>query len=200
MIRKILLLSLILVLTACAANNRSNEGNRKEVIPQGVSVQDSHINMKDNQNISDNEKAKHLSNLAANMPNVNQSSAVVIGDLAVVGIDVDGDVDRTKVGSIKNSVVEGLRHDPHGAGAIVIADPDITDRLNQMQQDISAGQPIQGIMNELSAIVGRVMPDIPLPEQGKNPQTGTENQKNELNDSQEKQLEKEQEDQSNQHK
>jgi len=70
------------------------------------------------------EVSKHLANLAANVPNVNNATAVALGKFAVVGIDVDKDLDRSKVGSIKYSVAEALKKDPYGANAVVVADPD----------------------------------------------------------------------------
>lgn len=187
--------------TACSTNNQNeSQGNQTDILPQGVSVRDSHIEMRNDRNLSDQEKAQYLADLVAGIADVEGSSVIVIGDLAVVGIDVDGNTDRSKVGSIKNAVTESLRHDPHGANAVVIADPDITERLNEINQDIADGKPIQGIMNELSDIVGRVMPGLPVQEQGKNPEKGTEKQKNELNNQDSRQLERQQQEQSNHHK
>lgn len=55
------------------------------------------------------EISNHLANLAAEVPNVNNATAVALGKFAVVGIDVDKDLDRSKVGSIKYSVAEALK-------------------------------------------------------------------------------------------
>src|SRR5690606_39479185 len=116
-------------------------------MPKGVSVRDSHLNT-DTTKASDEERAQHLANLAASVPNVNDATAVVLGNIAVVGIDIDGNVERSQVGTIKYSVAESLKHDPHGAGAVVVADPDINARLKEISEDIKNGKPIQGLMNE----------------------------------------------------
>lgn len=107
------------------------------------------------------EVSKHLANLAANVPNVNNATAVALGKFAVVGIDVDKDLDRSKVGSIKYSVAEALKKDPYGANAVVVADPDFLARIDEIRNDIQDGKPVQGVLNELSDIVGRLMPEVP---------------------------------------
>ena len=113
------------------------------------------------ENMAEEQIAEHLVELATSIPDVKNATAVVAGNYAVVGIDVDKDLDRTRVGSIKYSVAESLKHDPYGANAVVVADADTVERLNQMREDIRNGQPIEGVANELAAIVGRIMPQIP---------------------------------------
>ncbi|GAA3326486.1 hypothetical protein GCM10020331_062600 [Ectobacillus funiculus] len=104
--------------------------------------------------------AKHLSSLAASIPSVKDATAVVIGPYAVVGIDVDANLDRSRVETIKYSVAESLQHDPNGAKAVVVADPDLYERLQEMRRQLQSGRPA-GVMEELAAIVGRVMPQVP---------------------------------------
>ena len=45
--------------------------------------------------------------------------------------------------------------------AVVVADPDMNARLKEVSEDIRNGKPIQGILNELADISGRLMPEIP---------------------------------------
>ncbi|MCR2820857.1 YhcN/YlaJ family sporulation lipoprotein [Lederbergia panacisoli] len=194
----IFIIFLMLFISACSNNNgQSNYNNNSDVIPQGVSVKNSHVDINKNNNFTDEERANHLANLAAGVPNVNGATAVVLGNVAVVGIDVDANVDRAKVGTIKYSVSESLKHDPHGAGAVVVADPDINARLQEIRSDMRAGKPVQGIMNELSDIVGRIVPDSPAPEMGKNPEKAVKKPKKQMNNKNDRELEKEQERQSN---
>src|SRR5699024_5508335 len=80
----------------------------------------------------------------------------------VVAIDVDEDIDRTRVGTIKYSVSEALYHDPYGKTAIVIADADLMARINNMGDKMQQGYPVQGVVEELAAIVGRYMPEFPV--------------------------------------
>jgi len=135
--------------TDTSNNNRSQYMNVKNSSMNDVRKEDSE------------EISNHLANLAANVPNVNRATAVAIGKFAVVGIDVDKDLDRSKVGTIKYSVAEALKKDPYGANAVVVADPDFFARIDEIRKDIQDGRPVQGILNELSDIVGRLMPEMP---------------------------------------
>ncbi|WP_257350599.1 YhcN/YlaJ family sporulation lipoprotein [Pseudalkalibacillus decolorationis] len=138
--------------------------------------------------------SKRLVELSTGVKGVKEASAVVLGKYAVVGIDVEDDLDRSRVSSIKYSVAEALQHDPYGANAVVTADPDIYERLGEMGRQIRNGQPIGGILEELAAITGRLMPEIPGQINKKEPDPTRKNDKdiseqkeNKLRDQQQKQ-------------
>lgn len=194
MIRLIAAVSFILLLAACNGLNNANKDENGEK----VKVQNSTIQEVDRQ--SGQKISRHLVDLTTHIPNVDDAAAVVVGRYAIVGIDVNDKMERSEVDTVKYTVAEALKKDPHGARAVVVADPDITARLKEMSQDIQNGEPIQGIMNELSDITGRIMPEVPadmIDPQSKNP---TEDPKKELGPKEKKKLEKDQEQQSNYHK
>ncbi len=184
-----------LFISGCAGNEAQTTKKSNEQSPIQVKNQ---VSAKD-EDRSAEEIAENLVSLASSVPNVNDATALVVGDLAVVGIDVNSKIDRSRVGTIKYSVAESLKHDPHGANAIVIADPDTTVRLKEMGNEIQQGRPIRGIMDELSAIVGRLMPELPADIFENNQQEPTETSENQLPEGKEKELDKEQQDQSNNH-
>ncbi|MEN1967010.1 YhcN/YlaJ family sporulation lipoprotein [Lentibacillus sp. N15] len=188
----IFLISSIIILTGCQQQNDETSLPEKEHGNQFTQVKNSHPVKQDN--ASNKEIADHLADLASNVPNVNNAAAVVAGPYAVVGIDVDKDLDRSRVGTIKYSVTEGLRHDPYGKTAVVVADADVTQRLQNMSDKIGQGHPVHGVVDELSAIVGRYMPDFPIREN--QPQEPDQNKKVIPNEEQNK-LDDIQRDQSN---
>ncbi|WP_175988735.1 YhcN/YlaJ family sporulation lipoprotein [Bacillus sp. Marseille-Q1617] len=196
--KSISLLVMALILTACANNNEVGyEKNPKSDNNKPITVQDSniqHVERKSGQQIS-----RHLVNLTTSVPDVKDATAVVIGKYAFVGIDIDSDVERSQVGSIKYSVAEALKDDPYGAQAVVIADPDVNARLKEISKDIQRGEPVQGIMNELSDISGRLMPEIPRSLKQTDPEKAPKEPKKKMNQTKENQLKKEQEDQSKHH-
>jgi YhcN/YlaJ family sporulation lipoprotein len=104
---------------------------------------------------------QRLELLAEGIAEVQHANCVIMGDTAIVGIDVGGDIDRSRVGTIKYAVAEALRNDPVGMNAIVTADMDLYHRLQEIRQDITNGRPIQGIAEELADIVGRIIPQLP---------------------------------------
>lgn len=194
MIRLVAAISFTLLLTACNGQNNANRTDEDHK----VKVQNSVIENVDRQ--SGQQISRHLVDLTTHIPNVEDAAAVVVGRYAIVGIDVKDQMERSEVDTVKYTVAEALKKDPHGARAVVVADPDITARLREISEDIQNGQPIRGIMNELSDITGRVMPEVPadmIEPQTKSP---TEDPKKKLNEGEQKELEKEQEQQSNYHK
>lgn len=140
-----------------------------------------------------NDIAEHLVNIASSVPDVNDATALVIGQYAIVGIDVNKDLDRSRVGTVKYTVGEALKDDPYGANAIITADTDITERMKNMQENMQAGRPVAGVMEELAEIVNRIMPETPgqlFEEKQVHPERKNDQQ---LNKNEEQQLRKEQE-------
>jgi YhcN/YlaJ family sporulation lipoprotein len=192
---KMYLLLLISLFTLFGCGVKNEVAEQKQNV---ISVKNSTVQKVDKQ--TGQEISKHLVSLASSIPNVNDATAVVLGNYAIIGIDVDKNLDRSEVGSIKYSVAESLKSDPHGARAIVVADPDINARLKEIKEDIQNDKPIQGIMNELADIAGRLMPEIPADMADPNPKNATEDPKNKLNNNEKQNLEKQQQEQSNHYK
>ncbi|WP_075981061.1 YhcN/YlaJ family sporulation lipoprotein [Bacillus massilinigeriensis] len=184
----------ILFLSGCGFNNgNNNQDNNSKVSVNNSTIQN--VDRKTGQQIS-----KHLVNLATSIKGVNDATAVVLGKYAIVGIDVNSNIDRSQVGSIKYAVSEGLKDDPNGANAMVVADPDMTARLREISEDIQKGEPIQGIINELADISGRLMPEIPADIIDPNTKSQTDKPKNKQNSNDNRQLEQKQDKQSNHQK
>ncbi|WP_102347072.1 YhcN/YlaJ family sporulation lipoprotein [Bacillus sp. Marseille-P3661] len=146
----------LFIMLGCAqnqANDTNSENNNLVKVNQPGET--------NNKQMNGEEVAEHLVELTTSVPNVKDATAVVVGNYAVVGIDVEDDLDRSRVGSIKYSVAEILQHDPHGANAVVVADPDAVTRLKEMNKQIKDGHPVEGIMEELAGLIGRIIPQVP---------------------------------------
>lgn len=190
----ILLMSVIFILFGCGVNNEVSEQKQNVLNVKNSTIEN--VDKHTGQEIS-----KHLVTLATSIHGVNDATAVVLGKYAIVGIDVNKDLDRSEVGSIKYTVAESLKHDPHGARAVVVADPDINARIKELGEDINNDRPLQGIINELADIAGRVIPEIPADIiDDPTPKNATEEPKKTLNKNEQKNLENKQEEQSNHHK
>ncbi|MCM3025717.1 YhcN/YlaJ family sporulation lipoprotein [Bacillus safensis] len=188
----------IILLGACQQQEKPEALDKQDGRQHLVKVSDS-SKKKANQARPSTDVAQHLVNVTEHVADVNDATAIVIGRYAVVGIDVKDDLDRSKVETIKYSVAKALRNDPEGANAVVVADPDTVSRLKEMGKEIQAGRPVSGIMDELAAIVGRVMPEMPRNEIDRNEKDPTNDPNNQLKEQDQKQLEKNQNDQSNHH-
>lgn len=111
----------------------------------------------------DNQKkvADHLETLARGVEGVRDANCVVFNNYAIVGIDVDAKMERSQVGTLKYAVAEAFRKDPYGINAVVTADMDLAQRVREIRADIQNGRPAAGFTEELSDIIGRLVPQIP---------------------------------------
>jgi YhcN/YlaJ family sporulation lipoprotein len=184
----------LLIISGCN-NNKEVAENQDQNIVQVKNTNIPKVDRSTGQDI-----AQHLVDLTSSIPNVKDATAVVLGPFAFVGIDVDSNMERSQVGSLKYTVAESLKKDPHGARAVVIADPDITARLKEIAEDIKNGAPIQGIANELADISGRLMPEIPADiVEPKSKTEAVDDQKKQLDSSESKKLENKQNEESKEH-
>jgi len=162
---RLLLIFVIVLLTASGCSNLAKNGaspsaqNNNQQNNRQVRVQQTVPPKQEMKNAS--AVAERLEQLALSVPGVRNATTVVIGNTAIVGIDVDGNLDRSRVGTMKYSVAEALRKDPYGVHAVVTADLDIRNRLTEIRKDIRAGRPISGFAGELADMIGRIMPQLP---------------------------------------
>ncbi len=158
-LRIIAVMSSLLLLFACTSNKSAEQTDK--TTPKLTKVNQTANNGQKQGPRNSQQVSQHLVELITGIPGVEDATAVVLGRYAVVGIDVDSKLDASRTGTIKYSVAEALKKDPYGANAVVTADPDTVQRLREMGRQIRQGHPIGGIIRELSAIVGRLMPQVP---------------------------------------
>ncbi|MFD1772941.1 YhcN/YlaJ family sporulation lipoprotein [Paenibacillus rhizophilus] len=111
--------------------------------------------------LSDAELKDHLERLAKRVPGVKGAHCVVMGKTAVVGIDVDGSLSRSRVGTVKYSVAEALRKDHVGVNSLVTADADVAARIAELSRHFRQGRPVSGFAAEMADIIGRIIPQLP---------------------------------------
>ncbi|QHW30400.1 YhcN/YlaJ family sporulation lipoprotein [Paenibacillus rhizovicinus] len=158
--RKWLVPAMLLCMLAAGCNTVArNETSPSPQNDQRIRAQQSAPQKK--QISSPKQVAAHLENLARHVPGVKGAHCVVFKNTAVVGIDVAGNLDRSRVGTVKYAVAEAFHKDPYGIDAIVTADIDISSRLNELGADIRRGRPIAGFGEEMADIIGRIVPQIP---------------------------------------
>lgn len=163
--------------------------NENQNAPRVQNVQEQQ-NVTDDDNQAKNDqmsKQSHLEELAKRTPGVNNAHCIIMGNTALVGIDVDAKLERARVGTIKYTVAEAIRKDPDGAGTIVTADVDLAQRIAEIGTKIREGHPISGFTTELADIIGRIVPQLPQDtkheetnnnERNNNQRNQTENQQN----------------------
>ncbi|MGG6309904.1 YhcN/YlaJ family sporulation lipoprotein [Paenibacillus macerans] len=152
------------LLTSCGTGSEKaspSPRNQTENVPRTQSVDPYANGLADTGNMQDRDRQVYLEELVKKVPGVKGAHCVVMGKTAIVGIDVDSRLERARVGSIKYTVAEALRKDPHGAGAIVTADIDLNQRIAEIGKKIREGRPVAGLATELADIIGRIVPQMP---------------------------------------
>ncbi|WP_150266310.1 YhcN/YlaJ family sporulation lipoprotein [Paenibacillus tepidiphilus] len=179
--KKSICLLLVLLLTSCGIANKESSPSPQDNQPAGelttrgtgemrqmtsdgedaLNTAPQYTEVQDAQDDSDLALKDHFEQLAARVPGVQGAHCVVVNNMAVVGIDVDGALDRSRVGTIKYSVAEAIRKDPRGVRTLVTADVDLAGRLADMGRHISQGHPVSGFAAEMADIIGRIVPQLP---------------------------------------
>lgn len=150
---------ILMIVSGCQQNNQQADEGPDENDNRQIRVQD--VQENERKNLNAQQIARRLVEIAEKEPGVKDAVAVVAGDYAVVGIDVDKDLDRSRVGTIKYSVAEAMKDDPYGKRVIVTADADTMERLREIGRKLEEGHPVQGVLEELAKIVGRLIPQTP---------------------------------------
>ncbi|MUK89570.1 YhcN/YlaJ family sporulation lipoprotein [Ornithinibacillus sp. L9] len=158
------LVASIFLIVGCQQDDTENSLPTQEQDQDERIINVKNSDPREKRDLTNEQIADHLANVASDVPEVDDAVAIVAGPYAVVGIDVQQELDRSRVGTIKYSVLEALQHDPYGKTAVVVADGDVNERIRLMAEKMRQGHPVQGIVDEVSAIVGRYMPDFPIPE------------------------------------
>ncbi|WP_081756627.1 YhcN/YlaJ family sporulation lipoprotein [Gorillibacterium massiliense] len=148
----------LFTLVGCAARAPKAAPNTSA---NNMSVRQAANNGQATPHLSMKQHSEHLVDIALSVPQVKGASCLRLGNLALVGIDVPGNLDRSRVDTIKYTVAEALKKDPQGAGAIVTADVDLAQRIREISDQVKAGHPLAGFANELGDILGRLIPQLP---------------------------------------
>lgn len=177
----LIFLTFFTLLIGCAPENRPPAGgaspapsNEQQKVNQISYPNQTDVNKKAQ---TSQDVANRLVKLALSDPHVENATAVVVGRIAVVGIDLPGNLDAARVSTIKYSVAQSLKEDPLGANALVTANPDLVERIREMARRIGEGHPVAGIMDELADIVSRIMPQFPREVERRERPQSPENQK-----------------------
>lgn len=172
---------LVLAVTSACGMTKQQGMNVK----QNVNRTDSLIGQDTGQVLPDllnDDKAQHLVNIALSVPQVNHAYCLTLGNMAIVGIDVPADMERSRVDIIKYSVAEAMKKDPYGANALVTADLDLTQNIREISTKINEGHPITAFTSELGDILGRLIPQLPQDTLNVNPPAPQDQANPELKD------------------
>ena len=111
------------------------------------------------QQADENAKADMLAQKIADMQNINSATVVISGTQAWVGVDLHANVKGQLSNQMKNDITNMVKNEvPNIQTVYVTADADTVTRLRNIAQEIAAGRPVSGFLNELMEIGRRITP------------------------------------------
>jgi YhcN/YlaJ family sporulation lipoprotein len=116
-------------------------------------------NMTPGQNAQSTTAADRVVRLVNAMPEVKGSYALVVGNVAMVGVDMRDKLSGDKENELKDRIsADTKRQMPELAEVWVTADPDLVTRIRDLAGRIARGEPITGFFEEISNIAKKLQP------------------------------------------
>lgn len=182
----VLLLSLATFTVGCASDNNTNDTTEESpgldakqandltgdrninkdtnmVTDEGVRNDD--LNGEDMNNIDDDsmlQRSKSITDkLNTDIDEVNNSTVIITGNTALIGVDIPKETTDEQTTEIKNKVETKVKEiDKDVDRVVVTADADLVTRLKDMGKDVENGKPISGFGEEIEEIIRRITPNM----------------------------------------
>ncbi|HLR34846.1 MAG TPA: YhcN/YlaJ family sporulation lipoprotein [Tissierellales bacterium] len=149
-------------------NNIDNNNNNNNGIVDDTDLDlnnrdgrnDGNDDLTDNNDIT-NMKDRHnrIVKKCTDLKDIEDAAVVISGKTALVGIDLDEDVEGEMTNELKRKVVKIVKDTDRNIENVgVSADPDIWKRIVSMADDIEDGKPLSGFANEIEEIFRRIAP------------------------------------------
>lgn len=165
----IILLTLVLVLAGCTMFRQPDPGGQPEQPynqgqPQPPNNQ-GQFPQSDNPgqpganqgNLPGDQIATAISTRTMEIDGVRNAVAIVLGNLAMIGVEIRDGVERTQV--LESVARETERNFPQIETALVTDEVDVVDSISATSEKISQGQPTSEIMDDLFSIWQRITPE-----------------------------------------
>ncbi|NLM12571.1 MAG: YhcN/YlaJ family sporulation lipoprotein [Epulopiscium sp.] len=108
-----------------------------------------------------NERAKHIAEAITNLPKVEKATVIVTGNIALVGVELDSNINESEMDETKKLIEEKtFSADASLKNVSVTASPEIVKRIHSIAQDLNRGKPIEGLAEELGSIIRRITPIV----------------------------------------
>lgn len=108
-------------------------------------------------------EADRIAKAVQAVPGVKGAAAVINGNTAYVGINLETNTDTdntSKIQNIKKQAADTARNTDTNIKTVYIsADADFFQRITQISNDVRNGKPIEGFKDELNKIVKRITPE-----------------------------------------
>lgn len=105
------------------------------------------------------ERVKKVENAVNKIQGVKSSAVVITGDRALVGINLDSNIEDAKTKQIKTEVEKTAKSvDKSLTSVAVSSDADVFTRISKVGEGLKSGKPFSEFTNEVEEIFRRVLP------------------------------------------
>ncbi|MDA8212272.1 MAG: YhcN/YlaJ family sporulation lipoprotein [Clostridia bacterium] len=104
------------------------------------------------------DAADDIARKAAAIDGVNRAYVVVVGNVALIGVDLKKNIEGAKVERIRELAASRAKEDPRIVNAVVETDPDAVGRIQGMARGIAEGRPISDFFKEIGEFFNRAKP------------------------------------------
>ena len=107
------------------------------------------------------QRAERLAQKIAALEEINSATVVIANSKAWVGVDLAANMGGRLTNAVKNEVTDIVKADDKSITTVyVTADADTVTRLRNIANDIAAGKPLSGFIDELNEIGRRITPSM----------------------------------------
>ncbi|NLY78188.1 MAG: YhcN/YlaJ family sporulation lipoprotein [Tissierellia bacterium] len=139
-------------------NNDLNDNN--DMI--GMDMDNNRLGGNNNILNNDNNNSRLADRIAKEIErlnNVDEASVLLSGNTAIVGVDMDDDVEGQITSDLKQRIAKIVKNRNKDIENVSItADPDLFTRISNMAEDITNGRPISGFADQFEEILRRITP------------------------------------------
>ncbi|NLK21426.1 MAG: YhcN/YlaJ family sporulation lipoprotein [Epulopiscium sp.] len=107
------------------------------------------------------QRANRIAEKIARLPEVEKTTVVITGNTALIGLSLGTNTGEEQVNQIKKKVEkETFLMDASLKNISITSSPEIVERIIDISKGINKGRPINGLSEELGAIIRRVTPTV----------------------------------------
>ena len=104
------------------------------------------------------DAADNIADRVAAVRGVNKASVVIVGNVALIGLDLDKDVEKGQTEAIRERAATQAKDDPRIVNAVVESDPDSVARIQKIADGVRKGRPISEFFTEIGEFFNRLKP------------------------------------------
>ncbi|NMA82321.1 MAG: YhcN/YlaJ family sporulation lipoprotein [Epulopiscium sp.] len=107
------------------------------------------------------ETAKKLATIIVEMPEVEKATVLITGNTALVGIGLTQELSNEELDMLKQEIQGKVQKQEGRIDFVSVTNAkELVEKMTMIAQDVSGGRPIQGLADEIGAILRRITPTI----------------------------------------